>query len=1246
VRDRQREAGDGDSIRISKRWPFAGDGVTIRYSTISASKTWFQTEWEPPMRALNRAVLAALVVSISGCTYHHPTPVKPAAPIFQEASIVQIIDGRAHLNAFAVAQDATVWRFREPSDDHAQWIVEPLDGTTSEAPSVSFTDKGLMQLWIVGPDRSLWTNVQKPEEAGWVGWTQIAAPPAVDVAAAFQINKGTAVVVRGADGLLQIGSQTTPGAPIPSWQPVSTQAGSRPFLFAGPGTGLEIVFAATDGALLSALAKPDGSGFDVGPVGAPKVQGTVLNVGLQDATAVTVVRAQSGQLFSAQRTERGWSTWQALPTNPSGGLADPTLSSLDGRSAMAVSAGPGNTFWASRFSGGSWSPWVDTKRPTLGASAPALRVDGHLDTLNKTILQSLAAALANAQLLGFFIFIDDVSPTQVVEGDQATASYTLMNGTGNPGVGGVTATWDNAVLVPVGTAFSPPLAPGQQFQGAFTMGPFVHAQRGPHHLRVQYEAGTIVVLNDPALGIGPIDFMNVTQFAEDRQTVQVLARSDPFPTDDPPVQAGPYTCVPTTSDQQHACGQGDGTCGGGNTPQTCPEDCPSGTPDIRSYNSQDFCRQSAGLVLAQSIADVQGAIEAAARAGTRIRVIGSKHSSNAILCTEGQIISAASLQGAAPALAPEGDYCTRFDCAASLDRPAQPVIETFEGVQTVRVGPGMQLFELENFLDQQGLSLGFGVAQFREPTVGGAIATGTHGSSPIHPSVVSTRVRSLTLVTAEGKVVELSEQTTPPNVWKAARANLGFLGVIVQVRLAVEPSFNLRGKTHWINAQDLLAPGAPQSLVGGCDWGELVWFPHRGADDAPVMVMCETKTNDSGSGELRLQKPEGSEEACKTYPALDLMQKDACDGQASCSLETTRAQTLRYYQPAFFASDCCKGAIKVAVDAPSELLSAGLSCGNGCAAGVAACFIFTAGVCAAFADCCTPECNVDVTGKWHRMITSEVTKTEFRPFERDWEIFVPGDKAQDAIRIAKNYFRENGICLPLIGVLLRFAPAEDGTLIAHTVNEGPFRSSNPGMFFEMAVFLPKGISCANKARYEKVYSDLANMLVSPPINGRGHWGKNRRSLFQLQRQLGTYGENMTQYREVVKQMDPTGMFANQFGVDIGLRWPKMSKPVPPDTETPGCTPDVIQGPPPCGADNALCCAEAPVCNLGLKCKSGFCVPPSRSPRAQCGSNEVQCLDDCNGDPFCDCTCRNKASICHLASGGTHSAPKICSSRVR
>ncbi len=995
---------------------------------------------------------------------------------------------------------------------------------------------------------------------------------------------------------------------------------------------LELVFADRDGSLLAATWKAvEPNVFDVHPIRGPKTKGVLTAVRLSSSD-VLVAREIGGSLLSVERTTADWSEAQRLPSPGSGQFGDPSVATFNGRVVTTFARGPGSSFWTNNLSSSHWGHWADTKVPAVGSDTPVIAVGGRFAMTDKRMLESLAASLTHLQLLGFFISIDQTSPTPTFEGDQVTINYTLLNGSPDVGTGSVTASWDGKPLDAVPPPFAPPLQPGQQFQGMFSMGQFLHAQAGIHHIRLRYEASTVTkVIDDPALGIGPITIKDITQFAEDDETVNVLAFSDSFPTDDPPIQPGPYACLPTTLDQQHACGQA--TCAGGNTPQTCPQDCPVRVPDIRSYNSQDLCRGVASVVEPKTIADVQTAIHAAAQAGQRVRVLGKEHTSNAQICTDGAVVSMASLKGAAPVLGQQGDFCSRFDCTAALDS-GQPMIETFEGVQTVRVGPGKNLFELEDFLDQQGLSLGFGIPGFREPTVGGAIATGTHGSSPMHPAVISTRVRSITMVMADGSIREFSSQTTlPDTLWKAVRANLGFLGVVVQVRLALEAAFNLHAKTRWMSAKDLLAGGAPHSLVAGCDFGEMVWFPHQGSDDAPVMVICETKTTQTGEGEIRLLYPEDSDDPSRALPAVDLIQQDACAGQSACEMESFRAEVLRIYQPAFASSDCSEGLVKVALDAPLELVATYLK--------ILLTSLTSFG--AIFAECCTKDCNVDKTGRWHRMMSSPLTPAQFRPFERDWEIFIPGNNAAAAIQTAKSYFQQNGICLPLIGVFLRFAPAEDGTLVAHTVNQGPFATGPAGMFFEMVVLLPKGMTCGDQARYEKVYSDLAEKLVSPPINGRGHWAKNRRSLFQLQRRLGTYGDNMNSFREVVKQFDPNGMFANQFGVDMGLRWPRMSKPVPPDTDTAGCTPN----PPPvvvpsCGAANRPCCTNRAACDAGLVCnKNGFCVSKPVNVCGQCAQDRSQCKTDCAGDSFCDCSCENQFCSCQLAHCANHCQLRTC-----
>jgi hypothetical protein len=280
---------------------------------------------------------------------------------------------------------------------------------------------------------------------------------------------------------------------------------------------------------------------------------------------------------------------------------------------------------------------------------------------------------------------------------------------------------------------------------------------------------------------------------------------------------------------------------------------------------------------------------------------------------------------------------------------------------------------------------------------------------------------------------------------------------------------------------------------------------------------------------------------------VDLMQSDACSGKDGCEMEKFRMEVFKYYQPPFSSVDCEQGALKVAYDGPPSVVGSDekyLKLLNG----------LTGGLAKYCADHFVSVCKAKVVGASYAIMSSVLSGTLTRPFERDWEIFAPGQNAQAALKIAKDYFKLHKICLPLIGVFIRFAAPEDGTLIAHTVSEGPFSSGPPGMFFEMPVLLPKGMKCADQARYEKVYADLAELMLSSPINGRAHWGKNRSSLFQLQRRPGTYGDNMTQFREVVAETDPTGMFANEFGVDMGLRWPQLQSAVPPHSDTAGCTP--------------------------------------------------------------------------------------------
>ena len=65
------------------------------------------------------------------------------------------------------------------------------------------------------------------------------------------------------------------------------------------------------------------------------------------------------------------------------------------------------------------------------------------------------------------------------------------------------------------------------------------------------------------------------------------------------------------------------------------------------------------------------------------------------------------------------------------------------------------------------------------------------------------------------------------------------------------------------------------------------------------------------------------------------------------------------------------------------------------------------------------------------------------------------------------------------------------------------------MYVEMPVIEPVAFPADWMAWYEAPYKEVAETLVRD-YDGRIHLGKNKRSLFQLERTEGTYGTNVTQ----------------------------------------------------------------------------------------------------------------------------------------
>jgi L-gulono-1,4-lactone dehydrogenase len=158
-----------------------------------------------------------------------------------------------------------------------------------------------------------------------------------------------------------------------------------------------------------------------------------------------------------------------------------------------------------------------------------------------------------------------------------------------------------------------------------------------------------------------------------------------------------------------------------------------------------------------SIAEVSRSVTAAASAGLRVRTMGLGNSWGRELLTS--------------------DVCIGL---SGLNR--------IHGVdtkrRTVSLDGGVRLGDLTRVLAAQGLclpSLPFNP----NVTVGGAVSTATHGTSPKW-GTLSDFVASLKLVVASGEVMEIGPAAQPPDL-RAARAAVGLLGVVVELELELIP---------------------------------------------------------------------------------------------------------------------------------------------------------------------------------------------------------------------------------------------------------------------------------------------------------------------------------------------------------------------------------------------------------------------------------------------------------------------------
>jgi L-gulonolactone oxidase len=142
-----------------------------------------------------------------------------------------------------------------------------------------------------------------------------------------------------------------------------------------------------------------------------------------------------------------------------------------------------------------------------------------------------------------------------------------------------------------------------------------------------------------------------------------------------------------------------------------------------------------------------------------------------------------------------------------------------DGSRRITAQAGMPIGELSRLAAAHGL--GFETMPVPEAIqVGGAVALGNHGVTNAG-GTLSDLVVGMKLLLADGTVREITE--AEPELLRAARVNLGVLGIVLEVTFQCVPRFKLAtvdAKVSWRETVENI-----EDVIAAYDYLDLVWFP-------------------------------------------------------------------------------------------------------------------------------------------------------------------------------------------------------------------------------------------------------------------------------------------------------------------------------------------------------------------------------------------------------------------------------------
>jgi L-gulonolactone oxidase len=373
----------------------------------------------------------------------------------------------------------------------------------------------------------------------------------------------------------------------------------------------------------------------------------------------------------------------------------------------------------------------------------------------------------------------------------------------------------------------------------------------------------------------------------------------------------------------------------------------------------------------------------------------------------------------------------------------------------VTVEAGMKVAQLEELVSRNGLSFETTlVPNFVE--VGGAVAVGSHGTG-FNLGTLSDQVVSMNIVMADGNVKTISQETDP-ELMRAARVNLGALGIVHTITFQCVKQFKLRAVIK--TAEMKTTVDNIKQLVEGHDYFEVYWVPYckdvwmRKADKVP----WETPSRNVPSGWDNFvgwsQATLGTLglEALNFFPRLTPAQNQLLLRLQKNETRVAPAHMLFHYQTYF----------------PRKLWDVSYG--------------FDIGV-------------------------------DFKNFQNVWNFITNRicelAKPKGSCTSAWPWAYRSGAIFPQNFVLHgRFIRNSDAYLAPS------YGNSHTCMLQLVSYF---------GADVEQYFADVEERLLS--LGGRPHWGKTFNTTIDFGK---LYGANMQKFNSVRRQMDPNGIFLNDF----------------------------------------------------------------------------------------------------------------------